>query len=404
MIAGTGQEIRVKYTGGALPRHPSPMSDPSLPDPRPGLPEGPILPRVKTLRFIEAAAGIAGMTPDQIPLTVPVIGDLLLSFSVDTGEQFIFLTPRECARRGLDAAALRQQALDNARPLIEGCRLLPHGDVMQLKAGQDMDACTLLFPEVWERIALSLGEDPVVLFAHKSLVCLAPAGSAPGLAALRGIVAELDYTTTHALSRQLYRFSDGRWHLHDGPTDRPGLAEGDAPDAASVQESLWRSIDHFDVHEALVRDRRTGLMWMRCVIGAGWDGQTIQGHGIGHTWGEALALARGFSFAGFRDWRLPSPDELMSLVDEDGGDDAHGLIFMHPEVFGTAARFRNARGVVDLAYHAGRVWTHSPHEDDDSFAWAVDFTTRARCADPAPKLRRMGVRLVRSDRPRASLT
>ena len=64
---------------------------------------------------------------------------------------------------------------------------------------------------------------------------------------------------------------------------------------------------------------KTGLMWMRCILGQNWDSasKTCTGsQATPYTWGAALRAARGASFAGQSDWRLPNAKELATLVEE----------------------------------------------------------------------------------------
>ncbi|GMU42300.1 MAG: DUF1566 domain-containing protein [Xanthomonadales bacterium] len=76
-----------------------------------------------------------------------------------------------------------------------------------------------------------------------------------------------------------------------------------APDA--------RYLDHAD---GTVSDLQTGLMWKRCAEGQ--SGTQCSGIANQYTeWHQALAAARGQSFAGHQDWRLPNVKELQSLAE-----------------------------------------------------------------------------------------
>lgn len=81
----------------------------------------------------------------------------------------------------------------------------------------------------------------------------------------------------------------------------------------TVENRVGAFIDNGD---GTVTDTRTGLMWMRCALGQTWDGTTCVGEAKGYTWEEAMALHHGF--AGHDDWRLPSIDELKSIIDKPG--------------------------------------------------------------------------------------
>jgi hypothetical protein len=57
---------------------------------------------------------------------------------------------------------------------------------------------------------------------------------------------------------------------------------------------------------------------MRCLLGQEWNGATCDGEPARFNWHEALqvteAINRQGGYAGFRDWRLPTNDELLTLV------------------------------------------------------------------------------------------
>jgi len=59
----------------------------------------------------------------------------------------------------------------------------------------------------------------------------------------------------------------------------------------------------------VVRDTVTGLEWKRCSLGQSWDGQTCTGEAAHYTWEEAGQAADEVA-----DWRLPTIDELRTLV------------------------------------------------------------------------------------------
>lgn len=63
-------------------------------------------------------------------------------------------------------------------------------------------------------------------------------------------------------------------------------------------------------------DAKTGLTWMRCMIGQRWQNGICYGTSLGvFKYKEALLLSKDFSFAGKSDWRLPNIRELLTIVD-----------------------------------------------------------------------------------------
>ena len=66
--------------------------------------------------------------------------------------------------------------------------------------------------------------------------------------------------------------------------------------------------------QGVVTDAKTGLMWMTCSIGQDWNGGSCSGEAEEYLWSEAVSLAKDKNYAGYSDWRLPTRDELHSIV------------------------------------------------------------------------------------------
>ncbi|MDP5137335.1 DUF1566 domain-containing protein [Rheinheimera baltica] len=103
-----------------------------------------------------------------------------------------------------------------------------------------------------------------------------------------------------------------------------------------------------------VTDLRTGLMWKTCSEGQTYSAGSCSGTATTHNWSAALALAESTEYAGEGDWRLPTIQELQSLVE---------LCRVNPSINHTI--FPNTPSSV--------VWSGSPHSYDSGFAWYVYF-------------------------------
>lgn len=124
----------------------------------------------------------------------------------------------------------------------------------------------------------------------------------------------------------------------------------------------------------------TGLMWKKCAEGL-TGGDCGTGAATTHTWADALALGEGTNFAGHSDWRVPSINELYSLV----------------ETCRTSPTINNS---VFPNTPVSSYWSSSPYAGDTSVAWAVVFSqglvvavTEADTANP--RSGEFAVRLVR---------
>lgn len=157
--------------------------------------------------------------------------------------------------------------------------------------------------------------------------------------------------------------SSGVTPLQDAaPTvDPPTTSDAATTSGLLPRLACEQKLDNFvDNGDGTVTDARTGLMWMRYVLGQTWDGYKPVGNWRDHPWAEAVALRH--SFAGHDDWRLPTVDELETIVE-----------LNHQPPFDAAA-FPNTMPF--------SCWTASPYDGRPTHAWSVDFKTGGRkCTD-----------------------
>ena len=90
-----------------------------------------------------------------------------------------------------------------------------------------------------------------------------------------------------------------------------------------------------------VTHKSTGLMWQRFSVGQTWDGEACIGKPTKINWNDAIKLTS--NFAGYSDWRLPTKDELMTLMSAN----------------------KNQK--------VGLYWSSSAYADYSSSAWYVGF-------------------------------
>lgn len=147
--------------------------------------------------------------------------------------------------------------------------------------------------------------------------------------------------------------------------------------AEQAQRAFEQATGFRDHGDGTVTDLRTGLQWMRCSLGQMWDGAICLGEADEFTWDNAHAaveaLNRRGGYAGHRDWRLPSKDELNSIVycsqgrrdfDEDGqGGGCLGSDYQRPTI--------DQRVFPDTP--SSFFWSASPSAYLSNSAWRVHF-------------------------------
>jgi len=108
-----------------------------------------------------------------------------------------------------------------------------------------------------------------------------------------------------------------------------------------------------------VRDKVTGLIWQRCVMGMEWNGVTCTGTAGTYTWQQSLDTARTVTASTAESgmaatWRMPN----------------------HPELYSLPERACN-RPAINVAWFPNTpqewMWSSSPAASVSDTAWSVNF-------------------------------
>lgn len=138
-----------------------------------------------------------------------------------------------------------------------------------------------------------------------------------------------------------------------------------------------KAMERYQVSGGTIIDTATGLTWMRCSLGQMPRGSDCVGQIREYTWDAARQAAMGHFFEGRSDWRLPTLEELDSLVfcskgtrkafEKDGIGGYCELDFLRPTLVHTAFP-----STPDEWF-----WSSTVHQNDRSI-WGVDFSNGSR--------------------------
>ncbi|HOW80802.1 MAG TPA: DUF1566 domain-containing protein [Verrucomicrobiota bacterium] len=163
--------------------------------------------------------------------------------------------------------------------------------------------------------------------------------------------------------------------LSKSPTPPASTTPQYAPAQTPTPLIGGRYRDHGD---GTVTDVQTGRQWMRCALGQIWQGGTCIGKAKEYSWQAALDAANALNhqggYAGYRDWRVPTIEELLTLVYCSSGqpktwNDTGKLCegdYERPTIYQPA--FPNTPMPI-----VGFFWSSSPSAPNAGVAWLVDF-------------------------------
>ena len=155
----------------------------------------------------------------------PLVGDLMVGYS--DGSQL--LTRTQLAELGLTDEALLELAVSNLSnrlttltgQVVSGARfgLEEEGPVFtSLKVGQDLEACLLLLPHVWDELAARGTGELVVGVPGRDRIMFTSSDNIVGQMAMRKLMeAAYEHAGAQALSQELFVWRNASWQVFSEP-------------------------------------------------------------------------------------------------------------------------------------------------------------------------------------------
>ena len=132
-------------------------------------------------------------------------------------------------------------------------------------------------------------------------------------------------------------------------------------------------------NNGIAYDTVTQLTWMRCEVGQHWDGKTCKDKGKKFKWKQAKKQT--LNFAGYNDWRIPTIEELRTLVYCSNGKPNYFSMGKDADTsdWGCAGKPNkdyNSPTIVQTVFlntSTNWVWSSSPYTTNSDNMWGVYF-------------------------------
>ncbi|MEQ1636807.1 MAG: DUF1566 domain-containing protein [Methylococcales bacterium] len=156
-----------------------------------------------------------------------------------------------------------------------------------------------------------------------------------------------------------------------------------------VHDEYTPSSAFTDHGDGTVTHNPTGLTWQRCAVGQIWTGNTCTGNASLHSWEKANSLTS--NYANKNDWRLPSTNDLATLVEYNALDPA-----INTTIFPNSPKaVSDSNNLHDAAFWASSLYYKNVYPNDDYY-WVVSFFNGSVHYESGEVLHY--VRLVRGER------
>ena len=182
----------------------------------PGLDVTQILPRIKNSVLLTQLRE-NGVPEDQLPVTEPLVGDLMVAYAFDLPDTLVSVASRHLTELGIDAQSLRRISMENLRRQVPNIQLQQSGAIFRAVTGENMDACTLLTNGLWKNQAESFSGDLVVSVPDRDTVMFCDAADQDAVDELRTLTKQAyQVGGNHALTETLLAFTGDGWAVYDG--------------------------------------------------------------------------------------------------------------------------------------------------------------------------------------------
>jgi alpha-tubulin suppressor-like RCC1 family protein len=148
--------------------------------------------------------------------------------------------------------------------------------------------------------------------------------------------------------------------LGDGTTEQ----KNQSAQISIARQYIGNGTVYIDHGNGTITDKKTGLMWKRC--SEGLSGVNCEkGETEEYTWNDAVQRFKNVAYAGSSDWRLPTIDELKTLVSCSKGQNEHDSCND-----GSETPMINQQAFPNTVWS---YWSGSPYADSSDYAWLVVF-------------------------------
>jgi len=142
--------------------------------------------------------------------------DLILLYVDDAAETMTYLTLARMETAGVTKEEILDVAMENLRAQFEKIATARSGEFSQVLGDSDYVSSLLLADSLWDQIAQGDQGEVVVGIPARDVIYFSTTADAKGIEALRKKTEEVFDGIDHPISKNLYRWHEGKWVIYPG--------------------------------------------------------------------------------------------------------------------------------------------------------------------------------------------
>jgi uncharacterized protein YtpQ (UPF0354 family) len=173
-----------------------------------------IVPRIKHTEFL-ASLREMDVPEDQMPVTEPLVGDLLVTYAFDLPGLFQMVSFGDLERLSVVPGDLRALAVANLKEQLPEIGIAEEPPLHKIVTGNNLEACTLLADSFWNEMAPEVPGEIVAAVPSRDVLLFCGSQATDGIAVMKALSEEVRRgESVHALSDHLLVWRGEAWQVY----------------------------------------------------------------------------------------------------------------------------------------------------------------------------------------------
>lgn len=172
-----------------------------------------IIPIVKALVADDDPASVVHIGPEDAPISISFVADLIVMYVIDYPDRFEFVAARHLREAGISQDQLHELALRNLATRIPEIEMHGNYPCHMITAGGNLEATLLLHDPLWDQLAGHLPGEPMAVVPARDLLCVSGSGWDGAHAFLSSVADKYSEGQRYALSKCVLVRRAGQWQV-----------------------------------------------------------------------------------------------------------------------------------------------------------------------------------------------